>query len=167
MKEYMKHPEETAQTLRRHADGMTWVYTGDLGTKDKDGFIYFRGRSKRMIVSSGYNIYPAQLENVLDANELIHMSCVIGVPDAYKMQAVKAFVMLKPGVPANNETKEAILAYCRKHIARYAMPREIEFRDELPKTLVGKVAYRVLEEEEVAKLAAAKESVEEAPANQK
>ncbi|MBQ7736782.1 MAG: AMP-binding protein [Oscillospiraceae bacterium] len=167
MKEYVHHPEETAQTLRRHADGMTWVYTGDLGTKDKDGFIYFRGRSKRMIVSSGYNIYPAQLENVLDANELIHMSCVIGVPDAYKMQAVKAFVMLKPGVPANNETKEAILAYCRKHIARYAMPREIEFRDELPKTLVGKVAYRVLEEEEVAKLAAAKESVEEAPANQK
>ncbi len=167
MKEYVHHPEETAQTLRRHADGMTWVYTGDLGTMDKDGFIYFRGRSKRMIVSSGYNIYPAQLENVLDANELIHMSCVIGVPDAYKMQAVKAFVMLKPGVPANNETKEAILAYCRKHIARYAMPREIEFRAELPKTLVGKVAYRVLEEEEAAKLAAAKESVEEAPADQK
>ena len=152
MKEYVKHPEETAQTLRRHADGLTWVYTGDLGVMDDEGFIYFRGRSKRMIISSGYNIYPAQLENILDAHEKIHMSCVIGVPDDYRMQAVKAFVMLKPGVPANDETREEILAYCRKHIAKYAMPREIEFRSELPKTLVGKVAYRVLEEEEAQRL---------------
>ena len=160
MKEYINHPEETAQTLRRHADGLTWVYTGDLGIMDSDGFIYFRGRSKRMIISSGYNIYPAQLENILDANELIHMSCVIGVPDPYKMQAVKAFVMLKPGVPATEETRQEILAYCRKHIAKYSMPKEIEFRDELPKTLVGKVAYRVLEEEEAARLAAEKNETE-------
>lgn len=160
MKGYIKHPEETAATLRTHADGLTWVYTGDLGTMDDEGFVYFRGRSKRMIISSGYNIYPAQLENILDAQEKIHMSCVIGVPDDYKMQAVKAFVMLKPGVPANDETREEILAYCRKHIAKYAMPREIEFRDELPKTLVGKVAYRVLEEEEGAKRKAAAEKYE-------
>ena len=151
MKEYIKHPEETAQTLRQHADGLTWVYTGDLGTMDEEGFIYFRGRSKRMIVSSGYNIYPAQLENILDANEKIHMSCVIGIPDDYRMQAVKAFVMLKPGVPASEETREEIMAYCRKRIAKYAMPKEIEFRDELPKTLVGKVAYRKLEEEEASR----------------
>ncbi|MBQ3276925.1 MAG: AMP-binding protein [Oscillospiraceae bacterium] len=151
MKEYIKHPEETAQTLRTHADGLTWVYTGDLGVMDSDGFIYFRGRSKRMIITSGYNVYPAQLENILDAHEKIHMSCVIGVPDPYKMQHVKAFVMLKPGVPANEETREDIMSYCRKHIAKYAMPKEIEFRNELPKTLVGKVAYRVLEEEEEAK----------------
>ncbi len=151
MKEYINHPEETAQTLRHHADGLTWVYTGDLGTMDEDGFIYFKGRAKRMIITSGYNVYPAQLENILDANEYVHMSCVIGVPDPYKMQRVKAFVMLKPGVPATEETRESILAYCRKHIAKYAMPKEIEFRDELPKTLVGKVAYRVLEEEEEAK----------------
>ena len=160
MKEYINHPEETAQTLRHHADGLTWVYTGDLGTMDSDGFIYFRGRSKRMIISSGYNIYPAQLENILDANELIHMSCVIGVPDPYKMQAVKAFVMLKPGVPATEETRQEIMAYCRKHIAKYSLPREIEFRDELPKTLVGKVAYRVLEEEEAARLAEEKKKAE-------
>ena len=160
MKEYINHPEETAQTLRLHADGLTWVYTGDLGTMDSDGFIYFRGRSKRMIISSGYNIYPAQLENILDANELIHMSCVIGVPDPYKMQAVKAFVMLKPGVPATEETRQEIMAYCRKHIAKYSLPREIEFRDELPKTLVGKVAYRVLEEEEAARLAEEKKKAE-------
>ena len=154
MMEYVKHPEETAQTLRKHDDGLTWMYTGDLGMMDDEGFIYFKGRAKRMIITSGYNVYPGQLENILDANEFVHMSCIIGVPDPYKMQKVKAFVMLKPGVPESPETKEAILAYCRKHIAKYAMPYDIEFRRELPKTLVGKVAYRVLEEEEAAKRAA-------------
>ena len=154
MKEYMKHPEETAKTLRRHADGLTWVYTGDLGVMDADGFTYFKGRAKRMIISSGYNIYPAQLENILDAHEKVQMSCIIGVPDSYKMQKVKAFVKLAANVPANDATREELLAYCRKNIAKYAMPYDIEFRDELPKTLVGKVAYRVLEEEEEAKNAA-------------
>ena len=151
MKEYLKHPEETAQTLRTHDDGLTWVYTGDLGTMDSDGFIYFRGRIKRMIVASGYNVYPGQIENIIDAHEKVHMSCVIGVPDPYRMHKVKAFVMLKEGVPANNETKQELLAYCRKNIAKYAMPYDIEFRESLPKTLVGKVAYRKLEEEEQAK----------------
>ena len=155
MKEYMNHPEETAQTLRTHADGLTWVYTGDLGTMDDEGFIYFRGRAKRMIITSGYNVYPGQLENILDAHEKVHMSCVIGIPDAYKMQAVKAFIMLKEGVPPTEETKQEIMAYCRKNIAKYAIPKEIEFRDELPKTLVGKVAYRVLEDEDEARRASA------------
>ena len=149
MQEYMHHPEETAQTLRRHADGLTWVYTGDLGTMDDQGFVYFKGRAKRMIVSSGYNIYPAQLENILDAHELVQMSCVIGVPDTYKMQKVKAFVKLVPGTAANEETKKILMDYCRQNIAKYAMPYDIAFKDEMPKTLVGKVAYRVLEEEEM------------------
>lgn len=160
MMEYVGHPEETAQTLRKHDDGLTWIYTGDLGTMDNEGFIYFRGRAKRMIITSGYNVYPGQLENIIDAHEFVHMSCVIGVPDPYKMQKVKAFVMLKPGIPANDDTKEAILAYCRKNIAKYAMPYDIEFRAELPKTLVGKVAYRKLEEEEAAKRAASEEKAE-------
>jgi len=151
MKEYIKHPEETAKTLQKHADGLTWVYTGDLGSMDEEGFIYFKGRIKRMIVSSGYNIYPSQLENIIDAHEKVHMSCVIGVPDPYKMQKVKAFVMLKEGVPATEETRQELLGYCRKNIAKYSMPYDIEFRETLPKTLVGKVAYRILEEEEAAK----------------
>ena len=158
MKEYMNHPEETAKTLRRHADGLTWVYTGDLGTMDEEGFVYFRGRAKRMIITSGYNVYPGQLENILDAHELVQMSCVIGVPDPYKMQKVKAFVKLAAGVPANEETKKTILDYCRKNIAKYAMPYDIEFREDMPKTLVGKVAYRVLEEEELAKTEKEKEA---------
>ena len=157
MKEYIKHPEETAQTLRHHADGLTWVYTGDLGYMDEEGFIYFRGRSKRMIISSGYNIYPAQLENIFDANELVQMSCVIGVPDPYRMHRPKVFVTLKPGVEPSEETRKAIMDYASKHIAKYAMPKELEFRESLPKTLVGKVAYRQLEEEEAAKRKAAGE----------
>lgn len=152
MKEYMNHPEETAQTLRTHEDGMTWVYTGDLGVMDEDGFIYFKGRAKRMIITSGYNVYPGQLENILDAHEKVQMSCIIGVPDPLKMQKVKAFVKLVADVPANEQTREELLAYCKKNIAKYAMPYDIEFRDELPKTLVGKVAYRILEEEELKKI---------------
>lgn len=156
MKEYMKHPDETAETLRKHADGLTWVYTGDLGLMDDQGFVFFKGRAKRMIISSGYNVYPAQLENILDAHPLVQMSCIIGVPDAYKMEKVKAFVKLSENVPANEETKQALMAYCRENIAKYAMPYDIEFREELPKTLVGKVAYRVLQEEELKKLGAEK-----------
>ncbi len=149
MKEYMDQPQETAQTLRRHADGLIWVYTGDLGTMDEQGFVYFKGRAKRMIVTSGYNVYPAQLENILDAHPMVQMSCVIGVPDALKMQKVKAFVKLSPNVKPNEKTKQILLDYCKEHIAKYAMPYDIAFKDEMPKTLVGKVAYRVLEEEEL------------------
>ena len=154
MVEYINHPEETANTLKVHDDGRTWLHTGDLGIMDDEGFIYFRQRIKRMIVTSGYNVYPSQLENILDAHEFVHMSCVIGIPDPYKMQKVKAFVMLKPGYSPSEETKETLLAYCRKNIAKYAMPYDIEFRETLPTTLVGKVAYRELEAEEEAKLKA-------------
>ena len=153
MMEYVNHPQETADTLRKHADGLTWVHTGDLGVMDKDGYIYFRQRIKRMIVTSGYNVYPSQIEGILDKNECVHMSCVIGVKDPYKMQKVKAFIVLKRGYEPTDETREKIMDYCRKHIAKYALPYEIEFRDELPKTLVGKVAYRILEEEEAKKTA--------------
>ena len=147
MLKYVNHPEETANTRRVHADGMTWIHTGDLGMMDSDGFVYFRQRIKRMIITSGYNVYPSQIENILDAHEYVHMSCVIGVKDPYKMQKVKAFVMLKPGIEPSDAIKKELLDYCRTKIARYAMPYDIEFRAELPKTLVGKVAYRVLEQE--------------------
>ena len=154
MMEYINNPEETANTLRRHKDGLTWVHTGDLGMMDDEGFIYFRQRIKRMIVTSGYNVYPSRIENILDAHELVHMSCVIGVPDPYKIQKVAAFVVLKPDVKVSeDEARKILLEYCSKHVAKYAMPAYIEFRDMLPKTLVGKVAYRVLEEEQAKKFA--------------
>ena len=144
---YMDNPYETANTLRRHYDGRIWLHTGDLGHMDQDGFVYFRQRIKRMIVTSGYNVYPSQLENIIDANDKVLLSCVIGVKDPYRVQRVKAYVVPMPGVEPNEELKKEILDYCAGRIAKYAMPREIEFRKELPKTLVGKVAYRVLEEE--------------------
>ena len=144
---YMDNMEETLHTLRRHHDGRIWLHTGDLGYMDQDGFVYFRQRIKRMIITSGYNVYPSRLENIIDANEKVLLSCVIGVKDPYRVQRVKAYVVPMPGVEPTEELKQELLEYCSGHIAKYAMPREIEFRKELPKTLVGKVAYRVLEEE--------------------
>ena len=144
---YIDNPEETAQTLRRHADGRIWCHTGDLGVMDADGFVYFHQRMKRMIITSGYNVYPSQVENVIDGHEKVLYSCVVGVKDPYKMQKVKAFVVLRPTFRPSEEIRQELMEHCRKNIVKYAVPYEIEFRDELPKTLVGKVAYRVLEEE--------------------
>ena len=152
---YMDNPQETANTLRRHYDGRIWLHTGDLGHMDQDGFVYFRQRIKRMLVTSGYNVYPSQLENIIDGHEKVLLSCVIGVKDDYRGQKIKAYVVPMPGVEPTEELKQELLAYCSAHIAKYAMPREIEFRKELPKTLVGKVAYRVLEEEANAAVAKA------------
>ena len=144
---YMDNPEETAQTLRRHADCRIWLHTGDLGYMDEDGFVYFRQRIKRMLITNGYNVYPSQLENIIDGHEKVLLSCVIGVKDEQRGQRIKAYIVPMPGIEPSDALKAEILDYCKEHIARYALPREVEFRTELPKTLVGKVAYRVLEEE--------------------
>ncbi len=148
MKEYINNPEETAQTLRRHADGYLWLHTGDLGSMAAQGYVYFKQRLGRVIISSGYNIYPSQLENAIDAHPDVQMSTVIGVKDPYKMQKVKAFVVLKPGLSPTDARKASIVAHCKKNIAKYAMPYTFEYRDALPLTKVGKVAYTVLEQEE-------------------
>ena len=108
---------------------------------------------KRMIVTSGYNVYPSQLENIIEGHPAVQRSCVIGVKDALKMQRVKAFVVLKDNCTADDEMKQSIMKHCKQHIAKYALPTEIEFRESLPTTLVGKVAYTVLEKEEAAKQA--------------
>jgi len=150
MKEYVNHPKETLDTLHI-VNGVTWLHTGDLGYMDEEGYIFFKGRIKRMIVSSGYNIYPAQIENIIEQHEAVQVSCVIGIPDSYKMHKPKAFVVLKNGIHASEELKKEILEHCKHHVAKYAVPCDVEFRDNLPKTLVGKVAYRLLEEEELAK----------------
>ena len=147
---YMDNEEETRNTLRRHSDGRIWLHTGDMGHMGQDGFVYFRQRIKRMIVTSGYNVYPSQLENINDGHEKVLLSCGIGIPDDYRGQRIRAYVVPMPGIQPTEELKEEILSYCREHIAKYAMPRELIFREELPKTLVGKVAYRVLEEEAAA-----------------
>ncbi|MBO4509946.1 MAG: AMP-binding protein [Lachnospiraceae bacterium] len=148
MKEYIGNPVETAQTLKEDEKGVNWLYTGDLGMMDEDGFVFFKGRAKRMIIASGYNVYPNQVEAVLEEHEKVEKSCVIGVADKYRMQKIKAFVVLKDGVPANEDTKKELLEYCKDKFAKYAKPNEIEFRESLPTTKIGKTDYRKLEEEE-------------------
>ena len=145
---YIGHEEENKETMRVHADGHVWLHTGDLGIMDDEGFIYFRQRIKRMIVTSGYNVYPSQLENIIEGHPAVQRSCVIGVKDPLKMQRVKAFIVLKDGYKADEAMREDLMKHCKAHIAKYALPSEIEFRDTLPTTLVGKVAYTVLEKEE-------------------
>lgn len=144
---YLKNEEENEKTLRHDEDGTKWLFTGDLGCVDEEGFVYFKQRIKRMIISSGYNVYPAQIEKVLNKHPDIDYCCCIGVKDAYKMHKVRAYIVLKDGVEESDAEKTKILDYCKKYLDVIERPREIVFRKELPRTLVGKVAYRVLEEE--------------------
>ena len=148
---YLDSPEETANTLKTHADGRIWLHTGDIGTMDEDGFFYFKLRQKRMIKSSGMNVYPAQVEELLYKHPKVRDVCVIGVPDEAQVQAVKAFVVLKNSADACAETEKELINYSRDHLIKWSCPRTIEFRDDLPKTLVGKIAYNALEKEEIEK----------------
>jgi long-chain acyl-CoA synthetase len=151
---YLDQPQETADTLKRHADGRIWLHTGDIGTMDEDGFFYFKLRQKRMIKSSGMNVYPAQVEDILYKHLKVQEACIVGVPDEAQVQTVKAFVVLKNPADASAETEKELIDYCRDHLIKWSCPRQIEFRSELPKTLVGKVAFKVLEQEEIARLKA-------------
>jgi long-chain acyl-CoA synthetase len=152
---YLDHPEETADTLRKHPDGKIWLHTGDIGTMDKDGFFYFKLRQKRMIKSSGMNVYPAQVEDILYKHPDVQDACIIGVPDQAQVQLVKGIVVLKDLSKASPEMEKKLIDYCRDQLIKWSCPREIEFRDSLPKTLIGKIAFTVLEQEEIAKLKAA------------
>ena len=147
MKGYLDNEEETRNTLRKLADGNTWLYTGDLGKMDSDGYVYFIQRIKRMIITNGYNVYPGSIENCIDSMDEVAYSCVIGVKDPRRMQRVRAYVVLNEQYQESEELKKKIMDHLKLHIASYALPRELIFRKELPKTLVGKVAYRKLEEE--------------------
>ncbi|MDD4608441.1 MAG: AMP-binding protein [Bacilli bacterium] len=144
---YLNSPKETVLALQTHKDGRTWLHTGDLGSMDKDGFVYFHQRLKRMIISSGYNIYPHYIENVIENHPDVLASTVIGVKDEYKGQKIKAFVILKDDIEDTEEVRKSIYKHCLKNISKYAMPYTFEYRKSLPKTLVGKVAYGELEKE--------------------
>jgi long-chain acyl-CoA synthetase len=145
MKGYWNRQEETARTIR---DG--WLYTGDIAKVDEDGYFFIVDRKKDMIVASGFNVYPREVEEVLFEHPAVMEAAVIGVPDEYRGETVKAYVVLKEGKAA---TDEEIRAFCKERLASYKVPRVIEFADELPKTLVGKVLRRALREREEAKAA--------------
>ena len=149
MNGYLNEPDATADTLRRHEDGRTWLHTGDIGTMDDDGYLYFKGRRKRIIKVSGVSVYPAQVEQVLEAHPGVQRACVIGIPDEYQMSAVKAFVVPAVGVTGDDALTSDLVTHCHQHLMKWAVPRSIEFRASLPTTLVGKVAYTVLEREEL------------------
>lgn len=148
---YLDDEAETAQAIRLHEDGKLWLHTGDVGYLGKDGLFYFTQRLKRIIVSSGYNIYPTYLESVINSHEAVLTSTVIGVDHPRKGQVAKAFIVLKSGYKAGKKLEKEIRELLGRHVAIYALPVAYEFRDKLPTTLVGKVAFRKLEDEEKAK----------------
>ncbi len=141
---YLKEPEETANTLKTHSDGHTWLHTGDMGYMDEDGYVYFCQRLKRMIISGGYNIYPQVIENVINADPAVLMCAVIGIPDDILGQRAKAYVVLQDAAADKEQVRAALAVRMEKEIARYAQPREIVFVKSLPRTLVGKIAYQAL-----------------------
>ena len=143
---YINSPEENLHALQEHEDGKVWLHTGDIGAMDEDGYVYFKQRIKRVIISNGYNLYPTYIENVLNNHPDVLTSTVIGIPHPKKVQVAKAFIVLKDGVKPNKETLKSIKKHCEKYLSSYSLPSEYEFKDSLPKTLVGKVAYKKLEE---------------------
>ncbi|HEQ71383.1 MAG TPA: AMP-dependent synthetase, partial [Spirochaetia bacterium] len=145
---YLNSPQETKSTLRTHPDGITWLHTGDSCSMDEDGFVYFKLRIKRIVKVSGVSVSPVRVEEVLDAHPDVSLSCVIGIPDKYKLQTLKAFVVLSDPDAASPEKERALINYCKEHLITWSVPERIVFRDNLPLTLVGKVAYRELENEE-------------------
>lgn len=144
---YLNNLEETIQTLQIHEDGRTWLHTGDVGSMDKDGFVYFKQRVKRIIISNGYNLYPSYIETIINSHPDVFTSTVIGIPHPKKVQVAKAYIVLKDGVKPSKDVEKSIRLHCEKNLARYSLPAVYEFRKSLPKTLVGKVAYRELEKE--------------------
>ena len=141
---YLNNETETNQALQIHDDGHVWLHSGDLGYMDEDGFIFCKGRIKRMIITSGYNVYPSHIEEVIESHPAVLQCTVVGVPHPYKQEVPKAFIVLKEGyfsLLVKNEIKE----HCKKNLAKYMVPKEIVFRKKLPKTKLGKVDFKKLQ----------------------
>jgi long-chain acyl-CoA synthetase len=142
---YLNEPEETADALRTHDDGITYLHTGDLGFIDEAGVLHFTSRLKRMIISNGYNIYPTELENIINKCRYVASSVVVGVKDKVRQEAPKAVIVLKNGVQRTAEIEKEIKDFCKEHIAKNAQLKEIEYTDALPTTKIGKINYRKFE----------------------
>lgn len=141
---YLNNENETNDALQVHQDGHVWLHTGDLGYMDEDGFVFYKGRQKRMIISSGYNVFPSHIEEVIESHPAVLQCTVVGVPHPYKQEVPKAFIVLKEGFHGlfiKNEIKE----YCKKNLARYMVPAEFVYRKKLPKTKLGKVDFKKLQ----------------------
>jgi long-chain acyl-CoA synthetase len=143
MKEYWNNPQETAGQLK---DG--WLYTGDIAIEDEDGYLFIVDRKKDMIIAGGFNIYPREIDEVLFQHPKVLEAVSIGIPDPYRGETVKAFIVMKPGEKA---TEEEIINFCKEKLAAYKVPKSVEFRDSLPKSAIGKVLRKILRTEEEAK----------------
>lgn len=145
---YYNNVDETEQTMKKHDDGKLWLHSGDVGYRNEDGILYYTQRLKRIIISSGYNIYPNQIEQVIRENENVKDCAVVGVPHPYKVNVPKAYIVLKDDNQIEN-TREQINTLCRQKLSKFSIPKDYEYIEELPKTLMGKIDYRKLEQENV------------------
>ena len=143
MQGYWNNPQETAEQIR---DG--WLYTGDIAVRDEDGYIFIVDRKKDMVIAGGFNIYPREIDEVLFKHPKVQEAVAVGITDPYRGETVKACIVLKPGVTA---TEEEIITFCREKLAAYKVPRRVEFRDSLPKSVIGKVLRKILRAEEEAR----------------
>ena len=144
---YLNNKDETNKVIRKHKDGKKWLHTGDIGYISPNGIVYYTGRIKRMIVVSGFNVYPSMIEKVIAKHECVNKVCVVGMPHPYKIHVPKAFVVLNSGIKPSNKIKNEIKTLCKKELDIHSVPKEIEFRNELPKTLYNKIDYKFLENE--------------------
>ncbi len=151
MKGYLNNEEETKKMLRKHKDGNIWLHTGDIGYIATNGIVYYTQRLKRMIVVSGFNVYPAVIEQTLEKHPAVKKACVIGIPHPYKMHVPKAFLLLEEGYKDNARLKRELKELCKKELSVYSIPKEFEVRKEFPKTLYSKIDYKTLEKEELEK----------------
>ena len=147
MSGYLDNEKETNEILQMDKKGKIWVHTGDLGYMTEDGIVFYVSRLKRMLIVSGYNVYPSHIENVLMKHPDVLNCGVIGIPHPYKVQVPKAYIVLDSGVKDKLKVRNDIKEYCKKNLAAYMVPKEFEFRESLPKTMIGKVNYRELEKE--------------------
>ena len=142
---YLNNEEETNKTLSIDKRGIIWTHTGDLGYMNKDGVLFFVQRLKRMLIVSGYNVYPSHIEKVIMSHPAVLNCGVVGIPHPYKVQVPKAFIVLKSDYEVSHKLKKEIKEFCSKKLAHYMIPKEFEYRESLPKTILGKVNYRELE----------------------
>jgi len=138
---------ELYEPLRTHSDGMTWLHSGDLGLMDDDGYVAYRGRIDRMVISSGYNVYPNQVEEILNSHSAVDSSCVIGIPDDIKTHVVRAFIVLNKNVERTDQLIRDIQRYCWDNLPKYSVPKDIKVVESMPKTKVGKISYKDIDEE--------------------
>jgi long-chain acyl-CoA synthetase len=141
---YLNNEIETNAALQIHQDGHIWLHTGDLGYMDEDGFIFYKGRQKRMIITSGYNVYPSHIEEIIEKHPAVLQCSVVGVPHPYKQEVTKAFIVLKEGFHGLF-VKTQIKEYCKKNLSHYMVPHDFVYRKNLPKTKLGKVDFKKLQ----------------------